>query len=55
MPALLEKLSNSFENIKSGGIKDNLAWNNDSEYLVLTEVLREGIHKELMIQLKAAL
>ena len=41
---LMNNLSQSFENIKKGGIKDNLNWNSEAEQYILTEVLREGVH-----------
>jgi len=39
---LLTNLSQRFGNIKKGGKKDKIAWNEEAERYILQEVLKEG-------------
>ena len=52
LPEIIEDLSKKFENIKLGGIKDKLKWDDEAEKFVLTKVLSEGIHKALVTRLR---
>ena len=36
----MQQFSEIFQRIKSNGIKDNLSWNNESEAIVLGDVLK---------------
>lgn len=47
LPDILDDFAKKFENIKQGGIKDNLAWDDQAEEFVLTKVLAEGLTKAL--------
>jgi len=43
LPPILDELYKKYQNIKKGGIKDNLEWNKETEKFVLTQVLTQGI------------
>ena len=49
---MLEKLAETFFRIKNQGIKDKLPWDKENEQYVLHEVLREGVQKEFLIEIK---
>ncbi len=52
LPSILDDLGKKFENIKQGGIKDNLEWDDKTEEFVLNKVLTEGIIKAFVSLIK---
>jgi len=47
LPDILNDFAKKFDNIKQGGIKDNLGWDEQAEQFVLTKVLSEGLTKAI--------
>jgi len=47
LPEILDDFSKRFENVKQGGIRDNLGWDEQAEQFVLSKVLSEGLTKAI--------
>lgn len=52
LPKFLEKISNSFSKIKSSGVKEGLKWDDETEKHVLSDVLKEGLQREIIVEMR---
>jgi len=52
LPEILNELGKKFNNIKQGGIRDKLGWDEKAEEFVLIKVLSEGLTKEIVNRLR---
>lgn len=52
IPKFLEKISTSFFKIKNSGLKEGLKWDDETEKHVLSDVLKEGLQREIITEMR---